>query len=135
MPCRSESRALWPVSASGRQQPAAPARLAGPTRVTPPRQTFGTQNADRPLGRRAVQCLPGLSLPLGFATSRGENVKTILATLRELRSDERGGVFVEYIVLLTIVGLGAIVGMALLRAALIEELVQLAQAITQLVLP
>jgi len=62
-------------------------------------------------------------------------VKTILATLRELRSDERGGVFVEYIVLLTIVGLGAIVGMALLRAALIEELVQLAQAITQLVLP
>jgi len=55
--------------------------------------------------------------------------------LRELRRDERGGVFVEYILLLTIVGLGAIVGVAVIRSALIDELAQLGQAISQIILP
>ncbi len=55
--------------------------------------------------------------------------------LRRLRRDERGGVFVEYILLVTIVGLGTIVGLALLRTALIDELNQLGQAISQIILP
>jgi Flp pilus assembly pilin Flp len=43
--------------------------------------------------------------------------------------DRRGGVFVEYILLLTIVGIGVIVGLATLKDALIVELNELAEAI------
>jgi hypothetical protein len=39
---------------------------------------------------------------------------------------------VEYILLLTLVGLGGIVGLAVLRNALINELTQLAQAISNI---
>ena len=41
----------------------------------------------------------------------------------------RGGVFVEYLLLVTIVGLGLIVGLTTLRGALINELQDLANAI------
>jgi len=60
-------------------------------------------------------------------------VRTIFAKVRRLLADTRGGVFVEYILLLTIVGLGAIVGLAVLRNALIDELSQLAQAIAAII--
>ncbi len=53
--------------------------------------------------------------------------------LRKLWTGVRGGVFVEYILLLTIVGIGAIVGLAVLRDALIDELDQLAAAIQAIV--
>jgi Flp pilus assembly pilin Flp len=43
--------------------------------------------------------------------------------------DRRGGVFVEYILLLTIVGIGVIVALATLKDALIVELNELAEAI------
>ncbi len=59
----------------------------------------------------------------------------VMSWLRKFWDDERGGVFVEYILLLTIVGIGAIVGLAVLRDALITELQQLAQAISQIILP
>lgn len=57
----------------------------------------------------------------------------VLSWLRNLLKDQRGGVFVEYILLLTIIGLGAIVGLAVLRNALIDELNQLAQAISNII--
>ena len=60
-------------------------------------------------------------------------MRTIFAKVRRLLADTRGGVFVEYILLLTIVGLGAIVGLAVLRNALIDELSQLAQAIAAII--
>ncbi len=53
--------------------------------------------------------------------------------LRRLLRDVRGGIFVEYILLLTIVGIGVIVGLAVLRDALINELNQLATAISNII--
>ena len=49
--------------------------------------------------------------------------------LERLSRDRRGGVFVEYLLLLTIVGIGVIAGLAAVRGALINELVDLANAI------
>lgn len=60
-------------------------------------------------------------------------MKALRSRLRRLWSDRRGSVFVEYILLLTIVGIGAIVGLAVLRNALINELDQLAQAISAII--
>ena len=45
----------------------------------------------------------------------------------------RGSVFVEYILLVTIVGIGVIVGLALVRVALVNELQDLANAINAIV--
>ncbi len=44
----------------------------------------------------------------------------------------RGAVFVEYLLLVTLVGLGVIVGLATLRGALINELNDLANAINSI---
>jgi Flp pilus assembly pilin Flp len=41
----------------------------------------------------------------------------------------RGSIFVEYVLLVTLVGIGVIVGLACVRTALVNELVQLANAI------
>ena len=49
--------------------------------------------------------------------------------LRQLRKQVEGSVFVEYLLLLTIVGIGAIVGLAAVRVALVNELLDLANAI------
>lgn len=49
--------------------------------------------------------------------------------LRRLREEVDGSVFVEYLLLLTLVGIGVIVGLAAVRAALINELLDLANAI------
>jgi len=49
--------------------------------------------------------------------------------IARLWKENRGGVFVEYILLLTIVGIGVIVGLAVLKDALINELHDLAIAI------
>lgn len=46
-----------------------------------------------------------------------------------LWNDRRGSVFVEYLLLLTIVGIGVIAGLATLRGALLNELIELANAI------
>ncbi len=45
----------------------------------------------------------------------------------------RGSVFVEYILLVTIVGIGVVVGLALVRVALVNELQDLADAIDAIV--
>jgi len=49
--------------------------------------------------------------------------------LRRLRHDVKGSIFVEYLLLLTLVGIGVIAGLAAVRVALINELLDLAQAI------
>lgn len=60
-------------------------------------------------------------------------MKRILHGLQKFWRDRRGGVFVEYILLLTIVGIGVIVGLATLKDALISELNDLAAAITAII--
>jgi Flp pilus assembly pilin Flp len=56
--------------------------------------------------------------------------KNVLAALKKrLFRDDRGGVLVEYLLLLTIVGIGVIAGLATLRGALLNELIELAEAI------
>lgn len=54
----------------------------------------------------------------------------LLNGFRALRDDEQGGVFVEYLLLLTIVGIGVIAGLATLRGALLNELLELAESIS-----
>jgi Flp pilus assembly pilin Flp len=56
-------------------------------------------------------------------------MKTLFNWLTRLRRDKRGEVFVEYILLLTIVGIGVIVGLAVLKDSLLNELTELADAI------
>ena len=51
---------------------------------------------------------------------------------QSLRDDENGTVFVEYLLLLTIVGIGVIAGLAALRGALTSELLDLANAIASI---
>jgi len=46
-----------------------------------------------------------------------------------LRHSRRGSIFVEYVLLVTIVGIGVIVGLATVRSALTNELMDLANAI------
>lgn len=50
-----------------------------------------------------------------------------------LKSARRGSVFVEYILLVTIVGIGVVVGLALVRVALVNELQDLADAINAII--
>ncbi len=52
-----------------------------------------------------------------------------------LRHDDRGAVFVEYLLLLTLVGIGVICGLATLKDALISELNDLADAILAITCP
>ena len=47
----------------------------------------------------------------------------------------RGAVFVEYLLLLTLIGIGVICGLAVLKDALIHELNDLATAITNITCP
>jgi pilus assembly protein Flp/PilA len=56
-------------------------------------------------------------------------------TLRNLKSQVDGSVFVEYLLLLTLVGIGIIVGLCTLRNALINELNDLANAINAINMP
>ena len=46
-----------------------------------------------------------------------------VTNLKRLLPDAKGSVFVEYLLLLTLVGIGVIVGLAAVRTALINELV------------
>ncbi len=48
---------------------------------------------------------------------------------RWLAKGHRGAVFIEYLLLVTLVGFGVIVGLAALRSALVNELNDLANAI------
>ncbi len=56
-------------------------------------------------------------------------IARLAGRLRRLRKEVDGSVFVEYLLLLTLVGIGVIAGLAAVRVALINELLDLAQAI------
>ena len=58
-----------------------------------------------------------------------------LRGIHALAAGEGGSVFVEYLLLLTIVGIGAIAGLATLRGALTSELIDLANAIASITRP
>ena len=49
--------------------------------------------------------------------------------IRDQKRRSKGSIFVEYILLVTIVGIGVIVGLACIREALVNELIDLANAI------
>ena len=67
--------------------------------------------------------------PEAESVIRMRRIKTIF---RRLRTQVDGGVFVEYLLLVTIVGIGVIAGLAAVRFALLNELQDLANAINAL---
>ena len=60
-------------------------------------------------------------------------MRKLKTPVKQLKRRLRGSVFVEYIVLVTIVGIGVIVGLATVRQALVNELFDLAAAINAIV--
>ncbi len=62
-------------------------------------------------------------------------MKRLLATIKRLRDEVHGAVFVEYLLLTTLIGIGVICGLAVLKDALIAELGDLAAAIRQITCP
>ena len=59
----------------------------------------------------------------------------LVTKLQRLCDDTKGSVFVEYLLLLTLVGIGVIAGLAAVRTALINELLDLAAAINAINCP
>ena len=55
--------------------------------------------------------------------------------LKRLRDEVDGSIFVEYLLLLTLVGIGVIAGLAAVCTALINELLDLANAINAISSP
>ena len=53
----------------------------------------------------------------------------IIAKASRIGRKRKGTIFVEYLLLLTLVGIGVIAGLAAVRGALLSELVDLATAI------
>lgn len=62
-------------------------------------------------------------------------MKRLIKRLLRLRHEVGGAVFVEYLLLLTIIGIGVICGLATLKGALIAELNDLAAAIEAITCP
>lgn len=56
-------------------------------------------------------------------------MRRFLRLLQKLRDQVHGAVFTEYLLLVTLVGIGVIAGIATLRVALLNELSELAAAI------
>ena len=62
-------------------------------------------------------------------------MQRLIKRLLRLRHEVSGAVFVEYLLLLTIIGIGVICGLATLKDALINELNELAAAIEAITCP
>ncbi len=62
-------------------------------------------------------------------------IKRLLGKIKQLRDEVQGAVFVEYLLLTTLIGIGVICGLAVLKDALIAELRDLAEAIRQITCP
>jgi pilus assembly protein Flp/PilA len=58
-----------------------------------------------------------------------KRMKVLKQLWQRLRTEVQGSIFVEYLLLLTLVGIGVIAGLAAVRLALINELKDLADAI------
>ena len=65
-------------------------------------------------------------------TSSGPGANATRLAKRIISQDD-GGIFVEYLLLMTIVGIGGIAGLAVVRGALLNELLELASAISAIV--
>jgi Flp pilus assembly pilin Flp len=91
--------------------------------------TSGTRVAPR-------SCRPAVSghCPRAFPR-RDCAMKHLIRRLCRLRHDVGAAVFVEYLLLLTLVGIGVICGLATLKTALIAELNDLATAINSITCP
>jgi|GEM_PF-628685 len=76
-----------------------------------------------------------VSLPLRTPQSRGKLVNHRFKVRRSTDGKRKGSIFVEYLLLLTIVGIGAIAGIASVRTALHNELLDLANAINAIIPP
>ena len=57
----------------------------------------------------------------------------VVRRLRTLVHDTDASIFVEYLLLMTIVGIGTIAGLATVRGALLNELIELANSISAMV--
>ena len=64
-----------------------------------------------------------------------KRMKQLIGWFVRLRYDVRGAVFVEYLLLMTLIGIGVICGLATLRDSLIAELNDLAEAIGAITCP
>ena len=64
-----------------------------------------------------------------------KRLKLWVRRLMLLRHDVGGAVFVEYLLLLTLIGIGVICGLATLKDSLIHELNDLAEAIGSITCP
>ena len=62
-------------------------------------------------------------------------MKHLVKRLLRFSYDVRAAVFVEYLLLLTLVGIGVICGLATLKTALVDELNDLATAISAITCP
>lgn len=79
----------------------------------------GLRPAKEPIHRSAA----GRSREGGVMWQRGKQLR------RQGPGRRRGTIFVEYVLLVTLVGLGVIVGLAVVRSALVNELIDLSNAI------
>ena len=60
-------------------------------------------------------------------------LQRVATRLRVLVRDDQASIFVEYLLLMTIVGIGTIAGLATVRGALLNELIELANSISAIV--
>lgn len=70
-----------------------------------------------------------------FPNTTVKTMNWIVAKASHLRRKRKGSIFVEYLLLLTLVGIGVICGLAAVRGALISELMDLAEAINGIECP
>ena len=80
---------------------------------------------------RRVHWLSSRIVCSGLSNDRGEFIvlKRLKKQVRRTNCRVRGSIFVEYILLVTLVGIGIIAGLATVRNALVNELFDLANAI------
>jgi hypothetical protein len=62
-------------------------------------------------------------------------IAKFMKAVLQRRGSSRGVVTAEYLILLTLVGIGVIVGLAVVRNSLVQELCELAQAISAIITP
>ncbi len=68
-----------------------------------------------------------------ISASLTKPLQWVATRLRVLIHDDQASIFVEYLLLMTIVGIGTIAGLATVRGALLNELIELANSISAIV--
>lgn len=88
--------------------------------------------AGRQVARPLLSALPSVSLVPTFLGENPPFMNRILNLWRRIVQQVDGAVFVEYLLLLTLVGIGVIAGLAAVRVALLNELADLTNAISNI---